>query len=362
MKTTPPAAITTRDTATETTPVEQTPLQQDNQTQKAPASYAKASNTAHTPIKPTTTPNGNLSGTTQPTATSPTTNRKTNTISRSQRTITITRASHEKPNCTPPQFRDAVNTALKNAGAPANALISSVNLNQNNNIVLLTREDCTANTILAYKDLIDRTAHQLDSSVVCIKPQEVWSKVAIHGINLEAFPDTAQGMQLLQEEIETHNPTITLTTLPRYLTRPENRINKRDSSVCVCVNSETLARQMTKQGVLILCQRRKTERYWTARPSDQCTNCQGFGHHWRRCRLAARCRLCAQQHKTTEHTCPTCPRANGKQCPHTTLRCNNCDGPHHASDRSCELLISVRSRRALYHREEDATMTEEPEL
>ena len=112
-------------------------------------------------------------------------------------------------------------------------------------------------------------------------------------------------------------------------------------SICVCVSSEALANQLVKKGVLIDCQRRKAERYWTARLSDQCRSCHGFGHHWKRCNTSPRCHLCGK-HKTGEHACPLCPTSRGKRCPHPILRCANCEGDHRASDRTCPVITRLR--------------------
>ena len=268
-----------------------------------------------------------------------------NNLSRMKRTITITRTSSERPPVDPLKLRNTLNGTLRNAQAPANAVISTVTLNQKNNYVLTTREDCPATTVLEYEETLQTALHEIDNATTAMKPQETWAKVTIHGINLGAYPDDAVGMTLLRAEIETHNPSASLTTLPRYITRPENRTGKQESSICVCVSSEALANQLVKKGVLIDCQRRKAERYWTARPSDQCRSCLGFGHHWKRCNTSPRCHLCGNNHKTGEHTCSLCPTSRGKRCPHTILRCANCEGDHRASDRTCPVIARLRDRR-----------------
>ena len=268
--------------------------------------------------------------------------KRDNSLSRVKRTITIARSDNGLPPVDPLTIRNTLNATLRDIQAPPNAIISTVTLNQKNNYILTTREDCPASTVLQYKETLQSTLQNIDNTTAAMKPQETWAKVAVHGINLLAYPDDTIGMELLQKEVETHNPGVTLTTTPRYITRPENRTGKRDSSIVICVASESLANQLTKKGVLIDCQRRKSERYWAARPSDQCSSCQGFGHHWKRCVTNPICRLCAQAHKTGDHVCPQCPSSRGKQCPHTVLRCINCDMDHHASDRTCPVITKLR--------------------
>lgn len=311
-----------------------------------------------------------INPTSDPTNRKPNSNRqegeKRKPIPRANRTITIARETTAKPNTNPVELRDRLNEALREASAPPQAVISSVTLNAKNNLILLTRDDCQAGTVLAYQDALRKVLQKHDTvATTTIKAQETWYKVAVHGINLEKYPDDSRGMHLLKQEIETHNPTVKLCTTPRFITRPENRINKTESSVCICVNNESTANNITKTGLVILCDRKKTERYWTARPSDQCSNCQGFGHHWRRCNRPPTCRLCSANHKTRDHQCPNCPSAKGKQCPHTILSCTNCSGPHHASDRLCPTLQQARTPRgipAVVEMDNDDDMAESDEL
>ncbi len=150
--------------------------------------------------------------------------------SRVKRTITIARTSTDQPPVDPLTVRNTLNTTLRNAQAPPNAVISTVALNQKNNYVLTTREDCTAATILKYKETLQTALQGIDNSTAAMKPQETWAKVMVHGVNLLAYPDDSMGMASLQQEIEMHNPSIQLTTPPRYITRPENRAGKKASS------------------------------------------------------------------------------------------------------------------------------------
>jgi len=100
---------------------------------------------------------------------------------------------------------------------PRHAVISTVTLNQKNSYVLATREDCPATTVLEYEETVQTALHEIDNATTAMKPQETWAKATIHGINIGAYPDDPVGMTLLRAEIETHNPSASLTTLPRSI-------------------------------------------------------------------------------------------------------------------------------------------------
>ena len=158
------------------------------------------------------------------------------------------------------------------------------------------------------------------------------------------FKDTEEGMETLKQEIEECNSNITLMNLPRYMSKPESRVGKLATSAVVAVRTEVEAKKMLLGGLMIGGKRCKTEKYFAARPTDQCSTCQGFGHHWQKCRKQASCRICSEHHKTTEHECKLCPQLKGKQCSHTTPKCTNCLGNHRASDLVCPDIQIIRAK------------------
>ena len=231
--------------------------------------------------------------------------------------------------------RTAVNTTLKSVNAGSNVLVTSVTENARHNLVFLTREDCKASEVLKHHDAIMFAIRKLDDTASTIKMQETWAKVMVHSVNLIRYPDTHTGLGLLAEEIKEHNPNIEVATAPRYMTHPDKRQGKTSSTVILAVRSEADAKTIIDKGILIDGQRKRSERYWAARPTDQCNICQGFGHHWRRCKATPICGFCAESHKTREHECKKCPEKKGRKCGHTKVKCANCNGPHQASDSEC---------------------------
>ena len=136
--------------------------------------------------------------------------KRDNSLSRVKRTITIARSDNGLPPVDPLTIRNTLNATLRDIQAPPNAIISTVTLNQKNNYIPTTREDCPASTVLQYKETLHSTLQNINNTTVAMKPQETWAKVAVHGINLLAYPDDTIGMELLQKEVETHNPGVTL--------------------------------------------------------------------------------------------------------------------------------------------------------
>lgn len=259
----------------------------------------------------------------------------TSAATKQQRTLVATRASDNPPTATMLAIRNAINTALAKANAPPTTRVLLVSPNPKNNLVLLSREDSNAAALLVYKDSIQSAIRSVDEAATTVKPKETWVKIMVHGVALERYNDTDKGMQALQTEIQSLSSTVNLSCTPRYATKPESRLKKTHSSVVIAVNTETEAAHILKHHITIDGTLHRTERFWTARPQDQCQHCQGFGHHWRRCASPPICRLCAGTHNTTEHKCKTCP-AKGKLCAHVVALCALCGGPHRASEPTCE--------------------------
>jgi hypothetical protein len=239
-------------------------------------------------------------------------------------------------------IRDVINKSLKDARAPENAFVTHIDTNLRNNIVLHTERSCKAEALRPYIPTINNAINTIITDAPSVRIHEKWAKLMVHSVSLELFPDTPTGMSLLQEEIEKFN-TCKLTSPPRYLTHPETRLNKRASTIVIALPSEAAAKPLQK-GVDIHGKRHTTERFYTARPWDQCSNCQQHGHHHMRCKNDARCRYCAEPHKTTEHTCKekTCREPAGKHCAATTTKCCLCGGGHRSSEPECAATTAIR--------------------
>jgi hypothetical protein len=262
------------------------------------------------------------------------TNSKPTPPTKKQRTIVVRRQIATTAPLDSLRIRDAINSQLEKSRAPNHLRIVTVTTNQKNNIVLTTREDCTAITLLEFKAAILNAIASADGTPTAIQASQPWSKIMVHGIDTQRYPDTDTGMKTLQGEIESHT-SLKLATPPRYATRPESRVGKTASSVVICLTSAEDASNVLKHRIAIDGTLHRTERFWAVKPTSQCHLCQRFGHHHKRCTHQPRCRLCAGDHTTTNHRCADCPSLRGKACTHIAARCCNCEGAHYASDRAC---------------------------
>jgi hypothetical protein len=167
----------------------------------------------------------------------------------------------------------------------------------------------------------------------------------VHGIPTDQFPDTEDGMRLLQGEIERSKYPTILAQLPRYMSHPEKRVGKATSSVVIAVRSQEELSPLRRNRVRVLYEPRKVTEYFSARKTDQCHRWQKLGHHHTACKTESGpvCGFCAQNHPTENHQCPHCPDRRGKSCSQTEYKCANCaatghpDTAHSASTSRCPI-------------------------
>ena len=125
--------------------------------------------------------------------------------------------------------------------------------------------------------------------------------------------------------------------LPRYYSRANARANKTHSSVTIAVVDEATKKRLLHHGLMIASEKCKTGDFIPVRPTDTCSNCLGWGHHWSYCKQTSpRCKLCKESHQTRDHICPTCS-VKGKTCKHHRPVCFRCNGAHLATSPQCEI-------------------------
>lgn len=166
-----------------------------------------------------------------------------------------------------------------------------------------------------------------------IEKSEKWFNLVIHGIPLSIF-DCENGLDLLQEEIESYNPLFKnqFIKTPVWLSSKENRETKFNGSVLV-----SLKQKLESTGVLIGGKWLKIANYLpkeSKRGSTQCYHCQKYGHSSFRCLNPPKCRFCAKNHNSQEHHCEIC-KVLGASCSHTLPKCSNCEERHFSTDSKC---------------------------
>jgi hypothetical protein len=239
-------------------------------------------------------------------------------------------------------MRDTINNILRFNKAPTTLTISGIQWNLRGNLTLTTLGSFTEEELAPHILTIRQQVEKFDKEVSAVGKQETWTKVIVHGVDTGHFADNEDGMNKLKYELETFNQGLALASPPRYLTRPEKRLEKTHSSCVIAMKDKTQLKRILKYGLSIFGRQCRTAEYFAARPSDQCSRCQGFGHHYRRCLKEATCGICADpHHETRMHTCIACTSRLG--CDHKPAKCANCGGPHRANDRKCETFLATRN-------------------
>ena len=70
-----------------------------------------------------------------------------------------------------------------------------------------------------------------------------------------------------------------------------------------------------------------------------------WGHIAAHCKSAdSKCSICAKDHEATNHRCQVegCKVGRGRPCPHGTVKCANCGGPHGARADACAAKREAR--------------------
>ena len=155
-------------------------------------------------------------------------------------------------------------------------------------------------------------------------------------------------MSLLVDEIRTFNKDLNLNPIgkPYWKSDPEKRQMSRAGSVAIAFATEAEATRAIRNRLFVAGISVRVEKLYTASPTRQCLNCQGFGHLDHYCRKPTRCAYCAEEHATKQHYCGVCKKT-GYKCLHLVPKCANCHGAHTANHRSCETFTAISNKTAI---------------
>lgn len=253
------------------------------------------------------------------------------------------------------KVRDTINKVLREHMAKESEdgnVVVAVSCNFKGNLMVTTREDIKADAVIAHGKLILHWLKDLNLKTSSIQDSHQWPKIILNQVDTSAFPDTPEGMDKLKQELETNNCNfkVQADTLPRYLKSASTRakevedgIVKMHTSMVICCSSRQQAEQAVSKGLFVWGMRLRVKPYLSARPTDMCKRCLGFGHHEGGCRKPANCNICSQQHPTLSHTCTICNK-QGILCSCTPPSCYHCKEEHLASDPKCAATATIRSR------------------
>jgi hypothetical protein len=81
----------------------------------------------------------------------------------------------------------------------------SVRQNMTGNLLLSPAPNSSIQELLQYADTISAAISSVNLSLQPPRPVEKWHKRAVHGVPTELYPDTEEGLRMLQADIEQQN-------------------------------------------------------------------------------------------------------------------------------------------------------------
>jgi hypothetical protein len=254
----------------------------------------------------------------------------------SNRLILVKSATGSQTHFNPLAIRNAFNKAFADKGIEA-PVVASVSRSLSQNIVVTTTSAFSADFLLEKQSIWEQVI-----AFKAAQKDEAWHKVAIHGIPTADF-NTPEGMALVIEEIVTFNKGLNPIGTPYWLTSADKRSTQRAGSIAVAFATEQEANKAIRHRLYIAGISVRVEKLYSAAPTTQCQNCQGFGHLENYCKKTPRCRLCSEGHATEQHNCNIC-HTKGAKCPHLAPKCANCKETHTADTKSCDILIAIKNK------------------
>ena len=163
-----------------------------------------------------------------------------------------------------------------------------------------------------------------------------WSKFLLHGV------PTQMDMATVRRDVESYCHTVKLGQTPRWLAPEDKRKDKPASTIVLAFLGKVTFETLGGRVIIVGNRTCILSTYVQYGCQTQCTNCQGLGHPKEFCRAGSpRCAVCAGDHLTRNHQCPTGACRGGYQCLHQNLKCVNCLGPHRAANRNCPMKVKV---------------------
>ena len=159
-------------------------------------------------------------------------------MTKHDRTIVIERDGTALPdNTNNLTIWDAINSAIKKP------LIATIEFTTSHNIKLITTDNGPALSVLnAHRPAIEEAIRATIPSATCLRNDEIWYKVIIHGI------PTSSSFQTLQSEVQDFNPGVKLPRPPRWLTTEAQRSKKSASTMVLTIAGKKQQQRQSPQG------------------------------------------------------------------------------------------------------------------
>ncbi len=198
---------------------------------------------------------------------------------------------------TPVQLRDDLNKALNFTAILSVQIARSSAGGDTGNVSLTLMENLLASKLYAkigehLAIIPGALSLHLDSPIV---------QMVVHGV------PTSLPLESLQHELTTYNPGLVMASAPRWLTKPEQRKEKRASSVVIALSGNKAQEVASRPRLFAFSATLRTERKLRFGPTTQCAKCQKFGHHTNKCKNNPACRWCSPPTSRVHTPAPPLP-------------------------------------------------------
>jgi hypothetical protein len=241
-----------------------------------------------------------------------------------------------------------LNRALSNGGMPNFVRAVNAGYAASGHLTVLLQEGAPSSVLVpAYNDTLITAVRKCDPAVISVEISEQWQRVKVHGVPIQRYMNSENGLSLAREEIELQG-VFRLKRDPVWLVSPRKlkTRNQRSATIVVTVGSGEDARKMLKFGLQFGTRRHTTEAYKEVSPESVCPRCCGIGHsnHLGCKERPPKCSICAGDHETLSHACNVvdCQGRPGKACQHCLIKCANCGEAHEATSPRCPLVKQAR--------------------
>jgi len=239
-----------------------------------------------------------------------------------------------------------VNRALFEAKVPYFVRIQGFTKNTRGCLSSIMTPGATADMLNRYREIVIKTARNVDTEIVDIETNELWEKVKMHGVNFDRYlgKKTGGGLEKLRQELQAENEGVVLPLTISWIGGPKDVQKKKGegkkaSSVVFAVKGNEMAERVLKGGLRAAGVNYDVEKFMTAGPDSFCGVCSRWGHIEAKCGSLGMlaCMLCAGRHLTKDHKCNVvgCKANAGQNCTHNVDKCVNCKGNHIAKANAC---------------------------
>ncbi|TGZ76935.1 hypothetical protein EX30DRAFT_352276 [Ascodesmis nigricans] len=157
-----------------------------------------------------------------------------------------------------------------------------MDINEKGTATIRLGPQATGYMAMKYKEKILQAASKVDEAIMGIQVNETWSRVKLHGVNLERYHqpiEQAEDFMKLPDDIKNAYPMIDMPSNPNWLLRPE-KLRKRSrsaahSSVIITLRSKKDVEEICRKGLWIYGKHCTADKFLPAGPDAFWGACSG---------------------------------------------------------------------------------------